>query len=86
MTVPVSDYEGFLAWLGRGAERAPHLYGGKIAHSVVPVVSEPRRPPSVAMAVVPEATADFKSAAAGSEVEVEWDGYQEDGHGPDEQG
>lgn len=83
MSDPITDYEGFVAWLNRGPERAPHLYGGKVAQKAAPepwdaaeeVVEEgeavheaPQRPKTAPpLALLPGL--DRKSAAAGDDEE-----------------
>lgn len=64
--------EEFEAWLRRGPERAPHLYGGGIVHKAVPRPAEGNVATPKPLAVEP--AKDFKSAAANDE----WDGIEEE--------
>ena len=83
------DYETFMVWLGKGKDRAPSLYGGRVARDVEAVkLEEPPKesilPPLALKQEVPPQL-DWQSRAAGERDEggdgVEDEPQEESNHG-----
>lgn len=74
MSEPIKDYEGFLAWLKRGAERSPRLYGNSFQSPAKfenpnPPTEKPPQPKLLETFKETLLPIDQKSLAAGEDAE-----------------